>query len=118
LERIVMVKSAPLETFLTGVRGAGKGLSIGESQEKTKVEDQSKEDVGRTVMLTILSQSSEPIAEEDLAAKAQLERDWFEQVLQGLQRDQLIQRSGTGFVLTDRGLYSANQARTRLLSTW
>jgi predicted transcriptional regulator len=111
-------KSAPLETFLTGVSGAANrnaGLDVATTKKSA---ERSKAEMGRTVVLTILSQAAAPIARDELASRAELDREWYEQIVGELEAEGLIEQSGAGYALTAGGRDAAEQARSRLLSPW
>jgi predicted transcriptional regulator len=114
----MVAKSAPLATFLTGVSRYPLGTDEAEASDKVKSPERSKAEVGRTVILTILGQSQGPIAREDLAARAELRPDWYDQIISGLESEELIEQSDAGLTLTERGRDASERARARLLNPW
>jgi hypothetical protein len=115
---IMVSKSAPLETFLTGVSRQSSGTDAVGPTDKAKSAEPSMGEVGRTVILTILGQSPEPISREDLAARAELRPEWYDEIIRSLESEELIVQSDSGLMLTERGKEAAEYARARLLSPW
>jgi hypothetical protein len=113
----MVTKPAPLATFLAGVSRSETSDAAG-SKDKGKPAGRSRAEVGRTVILTLLGQSSGPITREDLAARADLRPEWYDEVLQGLANEKLIEQSASGLVLNEQGREAADRARARLLSPW
>jgi predicted transcriptional regulator len=83
-----------------------------------KSTEQSKAEVGQTLILTLLSQSSGPINGKDLATLAELSPDWYDEIIRALKNEELIEESNSKFTLTQRGWEAAKRARGRLLSPW
>lgn len=102
-------RSAPLETFLTGV--ADRNPRSGENISK----DGSSADP--LVILTILSQIP-VMPNTELMAKSEMPTDRYQQALKELQRTELIEMGSSGYSITPRGREVAEKARSRLLSSW
>ena len=112
----VSSKPDPSTTFLTGVSRESRGSERSDSPDTVKSAEQSKAEVGRALILTLLSQSSTPINRKDLAARAELSPDWYDEVVSALKNDLLIEEFNSELALTERGWEAAKRARERLLT--
>jgi DNA-binding IclR family transcriptional regulator len=105
-------RKSSLETFLANTLPS---TPVNETQTDPSSIDEA---AGRTVVLTILAQATEPVSLDQLAIKSELDDDQTARVLELLEKEDLVLKdeATSTYRLTKKGLRAADLERSRLLS--
>jgi hypothetical protein len=105
----MITKPSSLETFLANTLPSASG-------DERQAGQGSIDTAGRMVVLTNLAQSDSPISLDEMANSSELGIERCSRVLELLEKDDLVQKDQSGYVLTEPGRKAAEQERSRLLS--